>query len=120
MTSWDYFIGFEREPTDLDEFLDKKGYDKTSENPQTHDKDYEPRRGGLVDIMFFSKPTPVKEGEVPDWKKSGVQVTSDMMITTKDAKLVTKVESLVTAIVKKYDAVFYDLNLDEFFRKNQI
>jgi len=52
MTSWDYFVGFEREPEDLDAFLEDQGYDLTTIEQNSPDKDYESRKRGLVDLFF--------------------------------------------------------------------
>ena len=119
MTSWDYFVGFVRLPEDLDSFLAGEGYDNVSSD-DLPDTDYESREGGLVEISFFPEVAKVKPGEIPDWSKSGLDIACDLMVSTKDSEAVERALGLAETIVKRYDAVFYDLDLDEFFRKNEI
>jgi len=126
MVSWDYFVGFEREipRKDLEAFLDRERYDLIEDDicpdNDSEDINYESREGGLVEIYVFTKPLKVKEGEVPDWKKSGLEIKSDIMVSTKDVSAIDEAERITKELIKRYDGVFYDTNMDEFFRKDEL
>ena len=123
MTSWDYFVGFEREPVDLDAFLEGQGYDKIpneGNNPNRSHRNFESREGGLIEITFFSTAPKVKKGEVPDWRRRGFNVTSELMIYTKDDDAADDALRLAEATVKKYNGVLYDSTSDEYFRSEEL
>jgi len=120
MTSWDHYIGFEREPIDLDEFLNSCGYDKTSKNNDTNKKDYGYRGRRLIDICYSFKPVDTEGKNFPDWKNAGIPIISELLITTKDPSAIGRASRLSKAIVRKYNAVLYDTNLNDFLRQGQL
>jgi len=123
MTSWDYFVGFGIEPRRLDEFLDSQGYILSKNQPGQSEngpeKNYESKER-LVDLFYFSKSSAVKEGEVPDWRSSGFEVTSELMISTKDESATEEALRLAKAIVREYNGFLYDPTLDEYFRSKEL
>ncbi len=119
MASWDYFVGFEKKPRDLDGFLDRQGYDRVPSEGNSSDRNFESREGGLVELFFY-KATEVKEGEVPDWKRSGFNVTSELMISTKDGGVAEEALRLASETVRKYNGVLYDSTSDEYFRREEL
>ena len=119
MTSWDYFVGFEREPRNLDGFLDGQGYDKIPNEAGNSDRNYESKEGGLVELFFYPA-TEVKKGEVPDWRRSGFNVTSELMISTKDGSAAEEALRLADATVRHYNCVLYDSTSDEYFRSEEL
>jgi len=120
MTSWDYYVGFEREPVGLKDFLKDQGYDPHSDVQDGDVNGFESREGGLVDIFYSPKLVKVEEGEVPDWSKSGRNVTSDLLISTKDSNEIDEAQRLTDDIVREYDGISYDIDLDDFFESHQL
>jgi len=116
MTSWEYFVGFEREPKDLDAFLDRQGYERIPNKQGNSIRDYESRVGGLVELFFTEDFLEVEEGEVPDWRGNGYNVTSELMISTKDFSADLEAQRIANETTKKYKAVIYDPQIDEFFK----
>lgn len=115
MTSWDYYVGFGKRPINLDRFLDRQGYGRVP-NEGNSGRNYESREGGLIELFSY-KATEVKEGEVPDWRRSGFKVTSELMISTKDESAAEEALRLAEATVKAFNAVLYDSISDEYFRR---
>ncbi len=120
MGSFDYFVGFEKEPENLDEFLNGCGYDRIPEEIEGTDRNYEPREGGLVELTYFSKSLDVKEGEVPDWKKAGFKVTSELMISTKDLDVAEEASRLAREIIRKFNGVLYDSTSGDYLRAENL
>jgi hypothetical protein len=120
MTSWDYYVGFVKEPKNLDGFLNKQGYERNHNEKDDSYKNYESKEGGLVDLFYSFKATEVKEGEVPDWKRSGYKVVSELMISTKDSDCAEEALKLAEATVKKYKSILYDSLAEEYFRKEEL
>lgn len=116
MTSWDYFVGFEREPRDLDNFLEAHGYNRVLNKEDNSVKNYYSRKGGLIDLFYSSKLSNVNKDEVPDWSKSGSKIISELMISTKEFNEVDEVLRMVKEATIKYNGIFYDYDLDDFFR----
>lgn len=120
MESYEYFVGFEREPKDLDTFLENQGYDLTTNGQDNSVRNYEHREGGLVDLFYFPNVIKVKEGEVPDWSKSGYNITSELMISAEEFDAVDEAQRLTNETVRKYDGIFYDSNLEDFFQSDDL
>jgi len=59
------------------------------------DRNYESREGGLVELFFYDA-IEVKRGEVPDWKRAGYNVVSELMISTKDSSAVDAASRLAS------------------------
>jgi len=114
MTSYDYFVGFEREPIDLDAFLKNQGYNLDVDTQDNSTRNYT-SRDGLVDLFYFPEVVPVDEGEAPDWSKSRCNVTSDLMISIREFNAIDEAQKIAKETVRKYDGVFYDYDLDDFF-----
>ena len=125
MVSWDYFVGFVSEPVKLESFLESLGYEKFifKKNPQTIN--YQSSEGGLIDIFYFNNEeiNPDEEEEedrVPNWNNLGYNVTSEIMISTKESNEVENASSLADKLVKEYDGILYDTDLDMYFTKEDI
>lgn len=117
MTSWDYYVGFEREPKlkGLESFLKGKGYLRIGKTKKGIDYASEDE---LVDLFYSPKAAQVEPGEEPDWNAAGFNVVSDLMITTKENW--EEADKITKLIVEKYDAIFYDPNGEEFLRKRDL
>lgn len=121
MTSSDYFIGFEREPEDLDAFLKTQGCVPTPNNSGDSLKTYESIEGGLVDLFYSPEVIKADKGEVPEWSKSGYNIMSELTISTKEFSVVNKAQGIAEEIVKKYNGVLCDPTYgDEFMRKDDL
>ena len=121
MTSWDYYVGFEREPEGLEAFLKSQGYDPTPiETDNDSDRNYESGEGGLVDLFYFSKSPEVNGGEEPDWKGAGFNIASELMISTKNSAASESAERLSEEIARRYNAVIYDSQGEEYFRSDEL
>jgi hypothetical protein len=121
MPSLDLFVGFEGEPIDLEGFLSEKGYVPSEDQPEEKgDRIYEPADGTPVDVFYFAKVIPQEEGDVPDWEASGYKITSELMISTKEDDAIDDAEKIARELVEKYNGVFYDTDLDEFFGKGEL
>jgi len=114
MASFDYFVGFEREPEGLEEFLKEQGYDPTQNGEDKSVKNFESRDGGLVDIFYLQKVEEAEEGEFPDWKKSGHDVISELFISTKDFEGANKAELIAYETAKKYEGILGDPQCEEY------
>jgi hypothetical protein len=119
MPSLDYFVGFLTEPKNLERFLEKQGYVLSRDQPaEKGDRNYESEKG--IDLFYFSKTIEGEDDEVPDWGKSGHEIVSELMISTKEDDAIDEAERIAKEIVEEYSAVFYDNDLDEFFRKGEM
>lgn len=118
MTSWEYFIGFEREPANLEAFLNSQGLGRVYRDPQTGAEEYESRQEPIS--LFYLPAEESANGEIPNWGRLETRIIRDITLVTKDSKSVTRAEELAKALVREYDAVLYDLDIDEFFRKDEI
>ena len=81
---------------------------------------YESREGKLVEVYYFPKVTEVHEEykeEVPDWRMSGFDITSDLMISTKEFNAVEEVLRLCDKTAERYGGIFYEPNLNNFFKR---
>ena len=115
MGSWDYPVGFKAKPKNLEGFLKEQGYQRDRKNVFVS-------TDGQVDVFYHSKATIANkdEEEVPDWSESGHKIISDMEVTTKNPNSWEEAERLVHEIVKRYDAVSYEIGLGYFFGKKDI
>ena len=112
MASWDYFVGFERAPKDLDKFLDSQGYARIPGGPDSPERFFESKEGELVELIYFPKIGKTEEREVPNWRKSGCHVTSELMVSTKEPSAQVEAERIACALVNEYDSVCFDPNDD--------
>jgi hypothetical protein len=114
MASFDYYVGFEREPElkGLESFLKKEGYTRTEKTKDSID--YE-SKNELVDISYYPKAEKAGPGEEPDWEEAGFNVISQITVTTGE----DWEESLRISekLAKKYDAIFYDPEGEDFSRE---
>ena len=122
MVSLDYHVGFEREPKDLDAFLASRSYKQDSEDQDNSYRFYKSREHS-IDIFYYPKEPEADEdddGVVPDWKAQGFNVTSKLMISTKDFNAYEETQRIALAIAKEYDGVFYDSTHDVYYQANEL
>ncbi|MBI2629329.1 hypothetical protein HYW74_04565 [Candidatus Pacearchaeota archaeon] len=120
MTSWDYFVGFEREPKNLDDFLNVQGYDRIPVEGDNTNRNYESREGGSVDLFYFSKLLEITPGDEPDWNKSGLNIVCEVMISTKDSDADIEAERIAAELTKRYKGIFYDPQGKDFLRSEDL
>ncbi len=121
MSSLDYYVGFEKEPTELDEFLKGIGFELTS---SSHDdtRIYESIKDP-IDIYYSPAVEEYDEDEEEgiNWKESGRAITSDLLLTSKDYGLYETMQDISRKLLEKYDGVFHDPNMDDgFFGKGEL
>ncbi len=123
MTEEDIYVGFEKEPADLEGFLEKQGYSVVSDE----DDDiliYEHATLGCPSVFYYSPIVELsdadKENGCLDWGKSGYKVVSELDITfpPDDINATLEAVRLSKEIVRGLDGILYDSHLDEFFRKD--
>lgn len=116
MVSWDYFVGFEREPEGLNSFLDKQGYDRIPDDLNDGSRLYESKAGDLVDLCYYPAELEVDEEDVPNWKRNGYNVFFELMISTKYASADIEATRIADETAKEYGGIIYDPQLDDFSR----
>ena len=118
MTSWDYFVGFEREPEDLDAFLKNQGYD-LFDTDQDNVRNYVSMGGELADLVDLSYSPEVIEGDEvdegePDWSESGRNIISQLEISTKESVAADEALRITEETAKRYNSISYDPGLGFF------
>lgn len=109
----DIDIGFKEKPESLEEFLIKEGYseiDRTSKECTV----YARGENDWPQIFYYPATIKVKEGEKPNWQESGHNIISEVNINYV-LDVWDEAERMSDAIMKKFNAVLYDSNSDEYF-----
>ena len=112
--SEDIFIGFEERPKGLKKFLEEEGY-----------VGIEKSRGSIIfsrnddistQVFYYPKAEAVEEDEVPNWAKSGHNITSEVDINFHFTpyKDVEEAHRIADRVIGKYKGIRYDPNTDEF------
>jgi len=116
----DLYIGFEKEPEGLADFLFKEGYTQFDRHTEgcvvySREDDHWPQ------LFYYPLSTKVKEREVPNWEKAGFKVVSELNINfPKEMNAMDEAERLSEEIVRRLDGILYDDELDEYFTKEDI
>src|SRR3989344_123432 len=120
MASADIFIGFEEKPKGLEEFLREKRYVK-AEIKQKGDVVYEKGDADWPTLFYYDSLREEKEDEIPNWKSAGFNVTSELFIDyTLSSKCIDRAEGLSREIVRRFNGILYDPNLDEYLRRSDV
>lgn len=115
MTSWEYLVGFESEPSGLDAFLARQGCERLPDaDPDT--RLYQSRIAP-IDLIY----APVEEDEEsdPDWTRTDRTITHELAISTKEQDSYRQARELASATVKEFRAVGYDVQDCEFFDEGE-
>ena len=79
MPSEDIFLGFEKEPEGLEQFLISEGY--TSVDREDDAVTYERTDGPDVILFYHSSVMPVEDDEeVPNWEKAGFKILAELNV----------------------------------------
>lgn len=115
MSSIDIEIGFMEEPEGLEAFLISEGFvpDAKDRTQYAHEEFDYPW------IFYNPKVTPFDRGE-PNWRKAGFKVVSGMNLVTKDFDHYELIGEIADKITKRFNAVQYDLNLEQFYTSDQL
>lgn len=116
----DIIIGFERKPEGLEAFLKEQGYDAVpNEEKDDVSETYVHREREWPEVIYspqISEESELEEDICPDWRKSRYNVVSELGITY-PVFYYDEAERLSEEIVKGFDGILYDTDLDEFFTK---
>src|SRR3989344_2281124 len=119
MVSWDYYVGFEREPEGLEAFLKSKGYQFFPVKRDTSIKSYE-SEDETIDVTFFPFRIGVRNAGHPDWTESGLDIKSELMVSTKGSVAQEGAERLSEEIARRYNAIIFDPQGDEYLRSEDL
>ncbi len=118
MSTKDLFIGFEKKPEGLEEFLISEGYVPTKREETS--VTYRQKDDLLVELDYRAQVAPIEdEDEIPDWEGSGFQIVADLSINFPfDPKDHEEGNRITEEVAKRFNAVFYDPNMGEYFKLN--
>ena len=114
-----FFVGFREIPHGLEGFLNTQGY--TLETSHGTGVLYEHIAGQPA--LFYTAPIEKSEGDaVPNWNKSPVPVVAKIAVNCPidDSDAGVEGDRIATALTRKYNGVFYDTTLDEFFTRDDL
>ena len=116
----DIFVGFEREPKAINEFMAQEGYTHVDKTKRCHI--YTRPDNQWPQVFYHSRAEKTKADEVPHWQQSRHKIVSEANINFpfSDSDAITEAERLSQKMVKSLDGVLYDSNLDEYFTKDEI
>src|SRR3989338_5325781 len=104
----DIDIGFEREPSSLDEFLKKEGYTE-SERLEGGTVVYENAEKDWPQLFYSSPRQKSEEGAKPNWDESGFKIVAELnMHYPNEINYMNEAEILSTKIVRKFDGILYN------------
>ena len=124
MSESDIQIGFDKQPADLEGFLEEQGYFLDDDDDTLQSYEHSAGRGPT--IYYYSgivKLSDVdEESGCLDWGKSGYKVVSELDITffPSNSDETDEAVRLSREIVRRLDGILYDSYLDEFFRKDAL
>jgi hypothetical protein len=121
MASIDYDVGFMNPPEGFKAFLEEIGYkrDEQQLHPDTiHYIHAEHDYPWLYYTPQYRR-DPKDQDEIP-WLENGHRIIAKLNIYSKDLDQWELPEQTAKALVKRFDAVMYDYNLEEFFKKEEI
>jgi hypothetical protein len=122
MANYDVWIGFKKTPEGLEAFLAEQGYDREPiEREDAGIEDYVHSEGS-PSLMYCSRVLDIKEGEIPDWSKSGHTIVSELYIEAIHDMpgAVDEALRISEEIVKKFDGILYDADLNDFCGKEDL
>ena len=95
MTSWDYYIGFENEPSNLEIYLSGRGFSLIEELSDGIEKVFESTDPEGIDIYAHPFQSNEHIENNPDWDNSGTKITYEMLVTTKEGELFEELEKYI-------------------------
>ena len=112
--SEDIFIGFGERPKGLKKFLEKEGYMRIEKG---HESTIFSRNDDIsTQVFYYPKAEVVEEDEVPNWARSGYNITSEVDINFPFTpyKDVEEAHRIADRVIGHYKGIRYDPNTDEF------
>ncbi len=112
----DLFIGFEQEPTGLEDFMKQQGY-TSIEKKKDGSGDYLifERTDNPWPCMFYSPHVQKTEDseDVPNWRRAGFSVVSEANVNFNPENF-EEADRLTQSLVNKFNGVLYDPDTDEY------
>jgi hypothetical protein len=118
MTSDARFVGFEKKPEGLEEFLISEGYVPTERKES--EVTYRREDGLLVELIYEAQVAPEgDEDESSNWAESGFQIVADLsIIFPSEHDDYEEGLRIASKTARRFKAVFYDSNADDYFKLN--
>ena len=116
MSSGDLFIGFEKEPESLEDFLVQEGYLPVRKEGSC--VTYERKDDLDVTLYFETNPRPVEEEEVPDWKKAGFQVIAELGINY-PLDNYEEAFRITDRVLETFRGILYEPNPEEYSKSEK-
>jgi len=115
-----YYVGFDSDPIALDHFLDSQGFQSTPNKRDILYRKFTSPEQGSIDLFYFTKSGDAEEGDVPDWRRTGLRITSELMIAIKESDVADDALKLGSEVVKRFEGILYDPSIDKFLRTQNI
>lgn len=119
MVETDILIGFETRPEGLEGFLESEGY--SLEASHNNSQSYVHDEHGLTNLDYYPEFVQA-EDEVPDWKNAGYNLASLLNISfpINESDSIDEGNRIAKVVTQKFNGIYYDSNLKEFFRGSQL
>ena len=114
----DLFVGFEKKPIGLEGFLRREKYTHAERLKRSECVLYTRPQNPWPQVFYDKHPLPVRDDEVPHWKKAGFRVVAEVNVNyhNSDLEAAEEAERLSEKLAKKFNGILYDTTLDSYIR----
>ncbi len=119
----DIDVGFEKQPRGLESFLkNEKYFPERVRGLGPNCTFYTRECNTWPKVFFYKKPVKVEEGDAPNWGEAGFHVVAEVNINypAHDDNAIDEAERLSRKLIKRFNGILYDPDLDSYFRKDDL